>query len=711
MEKQPNRLIHQKSPYLLQHAWNPVDWYPWGEEAFRQSRKTERPIFLSSGYSTCHWCHVMEHESFENPETAAFLNRYFVPVKLDREERPDVDHLYMLFVQATTGRGGWPMSVWLTPDLKPFFGGSYFPATERWGMPSFRSLLEFLAQMWEDDRSRILDSAGSIMDQLSDLTRPQASPGEVTDIHANNCLAALERGFDPEWGGFGGVPKFPRPAALSFLFSHAAYTGNHKALDMALLTLRKMAYGGIHDQLGIEGLGGGGLARYSTDRFWHVPHFEKMLYDNAQLASSYLEAYQATREELFADTARDIFNYVLCDMTAPEGAFYSAEDADSPDPGGTGENREGAFYLWTEEEIGKLLEPEEAALFISAFGIRREGNATNDPHGEFTGKNILIRTASDEELAGTFGIPAEKVRLQLETARKKLFEARTHRPRPGLDDKILTAWNGLMISALAKGSIVLGEKRLLEAAERTARFILDTLYDPESGILLRRYRDGEAAIDGKAADYACLIQGLLDLYQASFDAEWLRTAIRLAYTQIERFFDQQTGVFYSTALDDNSVPLRIIEDNDSAEPSANSVSALNYLRLGAITGREEFRVIALRTISHFSHTLDANPSALPLLLMARNASIAKPVQIIFAGERCDPIMAQLVATALRHNRAELTMIYADKTLEDLLPEAAAIGRTHHSAPAAYLCAGGSCQPAIRDPESLDAMLGSQNNTA
>jgi uncharacterized protein YyaL (SSP411 family) len=431
-----------------------------------------------------------------------------------------------------------------------------------------------------------------------------------------------------------------------------------------------------------------------------------MLYDNAQLASSYLEAYQATREELFADTARDIFNYVLCDMTAPEGAFYSAEDADSPDPNNHGKKKEGLFYIWTEEEIGKLLEPEEAALFIPAFGIRREGNAPDDPHGEFTGKNILIRTASDEQLAGTFGIPDEKVRTLLETARKKLFEARTHRPRPGLDDKILTAWNGLMISALAKGSLILGDDKLLEAAERAAHFIIDTLYDPESGNLLRRYRDGEAAIDGKASDYAFLIQGLLDLYQASFEPEWLRTAIRLNETQMNRFSDHKEGLFYSTACDDNSLPLRMIEDNDSAEPSANSVSALNNLRLGAITGREEFRSVALRTIHHFSRTLDTNPSALPLLLVARQIAVTPPIQIIFAGERNDPVMAKLVATAVRRYRPELTVIYADETLEDLLPEAAEIGRTNHNVPAAYLCAGGCCQPAISDPESLDVMLGS-----
>mgnify|MGYP001809633122 CR=1 FL=1 len=706
MEKQPNRLIHEKSPYLLQHAWNPVDWHPWGEEAFRKARESGRPIFLSAGYSTCHWCHVMEHESFEDAGIAALLNRHFVPVKLDREEHPDVDHLYMLFVQATTGRGGWPMSVWMTPDLKPFFGGSYFPDTERWGVPSFRSVLELLADLWERDRPRLLASAGSIMDQLADFARPQPAAGEVTDKHASACLAALERGFDAEWGGFGGEPKFPRPAVLSFLFSHASATGNRHALDMALFTLRKMAEGGIHDQLGIAGLGGGGFARYSTDRFWRVPHFEKMLYDNAQLAASYLEAYQASGEELFADTARDIFNYVLCDMTSPEGAFWSAEDADSLDTGGSGEKREGAFYLWTEREIAGLLDADEAALFGAACGIRREGNAPSDPHGEFTGKNILFRAESDDELAEAFGIPVETIRQRLDNARKKLFEARKKRPRPGLDDKILTSWNGLMISALAKGSLVLGDQKLLEAAKRAARFILDTLYDSESGHLLRRYRDGEAAIEGKAADYACLILGLLDLYSASFEEGWLRAAIRLAETQIERFFDEEAGVFYSTAADDTSVPLRMIEDNDSAEPSANSVSALNYLRLAAITGGDEWRTVARRTIRHFSHALDANPSALPLLLVARQIASAPPAQIIFAGKRGDPALAKLVATAFRHNRPELTVIYADETCEELLPEAAAIGRMHKGEPAAYLCAGGSCQPAIRDQESLDAALGS-----
>lgn len=704
MEKQPNLLINEKSPYLLQHAWNPVDWHPWGEEAFRKARQEERPIFLSSGYSTCHWCHVMERESFEDAETAAFLNAHFVPVKLDREEHPDLDRFYMLFVQATTGNGGWPMSVWMTPDRKPFFGGSYFPPAERWGMPSFRSVLETLARMWEHERPKLLASAGSIMDQLFDIARPQPGADEVGSAHAARCFEALAQRFDAEWGGFGHAPKFPQPSILSFLFTHAARTGNHAAANMALVTLRKMAAGGIHDHLGVAKRGGGGFARYSTDRFWHVPHFEKMLYDNAQLATSYLEAYQLTGEPLFADTARDIFNYVLGDMTAPEGGFWSAEDADSLDPDGSGEKREGAFYLWTDEQITTLLEPDEAALFMEAFGVRPEGNAPVDPHGEFTGRNILMRSATDEELAARFGVSTDEVTRRLEKARTTLFEARKQRARPGLDDKILTSWNGMMISALAKGALVLRDKKLLEAAERAARFILDTLYDSETGTLLRRYRDGEGKIDGKAADYACLIQGLIELYQASLEPEYLSTALALADAQIERFFDQKLGVFYSTAFDDQSVPVRMVEDNDTAEPSPNSVSALNLLRLAAITGRDELREIARRTINFFSSTLEASPTALPLMLSAKALADSAPALLILSGKRDELAITRLLETAFSLYRPELTIIHADSTVPWMPPEAATIAGEHHGPPSARLCAGARCHPMITEPDELETLL-------
>ncbi len=704
MQKQPNRLINEKSPYLLQHAWNPVDWHPWGEEAFRKARQEERPVFLSSGYSTCHWCHVMERESFEDAEIAAFLNAHFVPVKLDREEHPDIDRFYMLFVQATTGNGGWPMSVWMTPDRKPFFGGSYFPPTERWAMPSFRSVLETLARMWEHERPKLLTSAGSIMDQLFDIAKPKPGTDEVGSAHAARCFEALAQRFDAEWGGFGNAPKFPQPSILSFLFSHAARTGNRTATEMALVTLRTMAYGGIHDHLGVAKRGGGGFARYSTDQFWHVPHFEKMLYDNAQLATSYLEAYQLTGEALFADTARDIFNYVLCDMTAPEGGFWSAEDADSMDPDGSEEKREGAFYVWTEEEIAALLEPDEATLFIAAFGVRPEGNAPVDPHGEFTGRNILMRVVSDEELAARFGLSTDEVTRRLEQARMKLFESRLKRPRPGLDDKILVAWNGMIISALAKGSLVLRDEKLLDHAERAARFILDTLYDTQTGKLLRRYRDGEAAIDGKANDYACLIQALIELYQASLEPHYLSTAISLADAQIERFFDQKQGAFYSTAFDDKSVPMRMVEDNDTAEPSPNSVSALNFLRLAAMSGRDELREIALRTINFFSSTLEANPTAMPLMLAARALADSAPAQLILSGKHDELAMRCFLETAFSRYRPELTIIHADSNVPWMPPEAAVIAQEHHGPPAARLCAEGQCYPVVTEPEELDTLL-------
>lgn len=700
----PNRLINEKSPYLLQHAWNPVEWYTWGEEAFEKSRKENLPVFLSVGYSTCHWCHVMERESFEDAETAAYLNRHFVPVKVDREEHPDLDRLYMLFVQATTGSGGWPMSVWLTPSLKPFYGGSYFPPVERWGRPSFRTVLETLALLWENDPEKIIDSAGLMMKRLVEIALPPVpDKSELTHATAGKCMDILERSFDPVFGGFGAAPKFPRPSIFSFLFSHAGRTGNRKALDMALFTLKKMAEGGIHDQLGITGRGGGGFARYSTDERWHVPHFEKMLYDNAQLAVSYLEAWQATRDPLFADTARDIFNYVLTEMRAPEGAFWSAEDADSRVTGSE-ERQEGAFYLWTKQEVMKLLGPDTGSLFCHAFLVREEGNAPMDHHEEFTNKNILVRAETTAQLAKRFRLEPETVEQRIREARIVLFEARGARPRPQLDDKVLTSWNGLMISALAKGYQILQENNLLEAAKRATSFILDTLYIPSSGRVLRRYRDGDASIPGNAGDYACMVQALLDLYEASFDPACLQTALRLSDAQIEHFYDQVNGGFFSTANDDRSVPLRLKEDNDGAEPSANSVTVMNLCRLAAMTGRDDLLKTAEKSLHCFSSTLIDNPLALPLMLAALDMVLDPPVQIVFAGSLNDPKTTLLLEAIYRHNRHNAVVMHADESIGTLLPDAFAIGRAHHGPPAAYLCIGGSCQAPVTDPETLSAML-------
>ncbi len=603
-----NSLIHEKSPYLLQHAHNPVDWRAWGEEAFQKARDENKPIFLSIGYSTCHWCHVMEHESFENQDIAAFLNRYFVPIKVDREERPDVDRVYMLFVQATTGSGGWPMSVWLTPDLRPFFGGTYFPPETRHGHPGFRRILESLAEAWQVDRASIVESSGAILDQLRMHTQPPPS-GLLDAAVLDSGFYAFRRTFDTRHGGFGGAPKFPRPAALEFLLRYHARTGNLEALEMVFATLNQMGRGGIRDHLG------GGFHRYATDDHWFVPHFEKMLYDQAQLAVAYLEAYQLSSDEFYADAARSTLDYVLSDMTGPGGGLYSAEDADSvADPAQPAVKVEGAYYVWTKAEIDAVLGP-DADRFNRAYGVVETGNAH-----EFPGQNIL-------SIVGQALPPAEPA------LRERLLEARARRVRPHLDDKILTAWNGLMISAFAKGALVLADTRYLDAAQRAADFVLTRMYDVAAGTLLRRFRDSDAAIPAFLDDYAFFVQGLLDLYPVEFDASRIETARRLTETMIARFEDPEAGGFFATAQDERSLVLRLKDDYDGAEPSGNAIAILNLLRLARIAGRQDFEDTAAKALAAFAPRLSQAPEAMPQMLAALEYSRSKPVQIVLAGSR------------------------------------------------------------------------------
>ena len=522
MSEPTNRLAREKSPYLLQHAHNPVDWLPWGEEAFAKARQENKPIFLSIGYSTCHWCHVMAHESFESEEVAAIMNREFVNIKVDREERPDVDRVYMTFVQATTGGGGWPMSVWLTPELKPFVGGTYFPPEDRYGQPGFSKVLERIAAAWKQGHEKIAEQGTQI---IAALAQAEASGGEATQLGAAALDAAYQqigRSYDAHEGGFGTAPKFPRPVTFNFLFrvyarAPESASGKH-ALEMNLFTLRKMAAGGMHDHLG------GGFHRYSVDAFWHVPHFEKMLYDQAQLAVAYLEAFQITREPLFEEVARDILDYVRRDMTAKEGGFFSAEDADSEVPvAGAGDpghsaKAEGAFYVWTKKELDAAL-GSSAGIFNYHYGVQPDGNVppVADPHAEFTGKNILIELQTVAETAKHFKKEEAEVRELLAKSRATLLALRAKRPRPHLDDKIITAWNGLMISAFARGAQVLDDPGYLEAATRAATFVRTQLYDESRKILVRNFREGRSEVEGFADDYAFVIQGLLDLYEASFD--------------------------------------------------------------------------------------------------------------------------------------------------------------------------------------------------
>ena len=669
-----NRLSREKSPYLLQHAHNPVDWFPWGDEAFAKAAAENKPVFLSIGYSTCHWCHVMERESFENDDVARLLNDHFVAIKVDREERPDVDRVYMLFVQASTGSGGWPMSVFLTPERKPFFGGTYFPPDNRYGRPGFGAILQNLARAWKEDRARIETSGTQVLAQLREYAEVSVDGADAGKEALDAAFNSFRRMFDPRLGGFGGAPKFPRPSVHNFLLRYHAATGNQEALEMVLLTLREMAKGGMNDQLG------GGFHRYSVDDRWFVPHFEKMLYDQAQLAISYLEAFQITRDGRYAATAREIFRYVERDLTHSGGAFFSAEDADSPDPANPAEKREGAFYVWTKQEIDAALSPEDARIFCERFGVEPAGNVAEDPHGEFRGQNILHKA---KEAGG-----AETVTRAVQT----MLKLRGSRPRPHLDDKILTGWNGLMISAFARGAQILGEARYCDAARRAAAFIRSELFDESRKVLLRRYRDGDAAVDGFLDDYAFFIVALLDLYETAFDSADLRFAIQLAERAIELFEDRENGGFFSAAPGSKDLVLSLKDDYDGAEPSGNSMMALGLLRLARITDRADFRDAADRTLRAFGSRLKSSGSGLPQMLVALHFALATPQEIVLAGPRDEAMLA-----AIHRRFLPAAVVLADRDAGRPMP--AIDGR-----PTAYVCRNYACKLPVTDAESLDRQL-------
>jgi uncharacterized protein YyaL (SSP411 family) len=733
-----NRLAREKSPYLLQHAHNPVDWYPWVEEAFAKARRENKPIFLSIGYSTCHWCHVMAHESFENKEVAVIMNREFVNIKVDREERPDVDRAYMTFVQATTGGGGWPMSVWLTPDLKPFVGGTYFPPDNRYGQPAFAAVLQRIATAWKENHDKIVEQGGQIVTALRESQSAATAEGKIDAAILDSAYHQIDRNYDPKEGGFGNAPKFPRPVTLNFLTRFYARdpeseSGKH-ALEIALFTLRKMAAGGMHDHVG------GGFHRYSVDRYWHVPHFEKMLYDQAQLAVAYLDAFQILgdphlnplnappgREPSEADVnapvqvefetvARDVLDYVARDMTSKEGGFFSAEDADSPvvtaaaDRGHL-ETKEGAFYVWPKKEIDTAL-GDAAEVFDFHYGVQPHGNAPegSDPQDEFRGKNILIGRHTIEETAKHFRKPEEEVRKLLAESRTKLFSIRAKRPRPHLDDKIIAAWNGLMISAYARGAQVLGEPRYLEIATRAAKFLQAKLYDPSSKILYRNYRGARSDIEAFADDYAFVVQGLLDLYEVSFEVDWLKFAIQLQETQDRLFFDEKNGGYFSTSGKDESVFLRMKDDNDGAEPAASSIAAMNLLRLaqfhdGPAAARAER---ARKTIDAFATTVSHFSSAMPQMLVALDYSLSKPRQIVIAGKKDAPETRALLSEVNRHFLPKAILVLADgaegqKYLGEKNDAIRAMSPIEGKS-AAYVCENFTCKAPVTDPKGLSALL-------
>ena len=707
-----NRLAHEKSPYLLQHAHNPVDWYPWGDEAFAKARRENKPIFLSVGYSTCHWCHVMAHESFESEEVAAIMNREFVNIKVDREERPDVDRVYMTFVQATTGGGGWPMSVWLTPDLKPFVGGTYFPPQDRYGQPGFKKVLERIATAWKENHDNIVEQGGKIVAALQESQSAAPTQGEIDAATLEAAYRQIDRSYDPKEGGFGNAPKFPRPVTLNFLTRSYARdpkseSGKH-ALEMALFTLRKMAAGGMHDHIG------GGFHRYSVDRYWHVPHFEKMLYDQAQLAVAYLDAFQITRDTQYEAIARDTLDYVARDMTSKEGGFFSAEDADSPvvagigDPG-HGKTAEGAFYIWTKKEIDAAL-GDAAEIFDFHYGVQAHGNAPegSDPHDEFRGKNILIERHTIAETAEHFRKTKEEIAKALAQGREKLFAIRAQRPRPHLDDKIIAAWNGLMISAYSRAAQALDDPPYLEIATRAAKFLQANLYDSSRKILYRNYREGRSDIGGFADDYAFVIQALLDLYEASFDIEWLKFAMELQDTQDRLFFDDENGGYFSTSGKDQSVFVRMKDDNDGAEPAASSVAALNLLRLSQFRDDKQMAERARKTIDAFAATLSHFPSAMPQMLVALDFSLSKPRQIVIAGKKGAPETKVLLNEVHRHFLPKTILLLADgaeaqKYLGEKNEAIRAMSLVEGK-PAAYVCENFTCKAPVTEPTALRDLL-------
>ncbi|HEX6215198.1 MAG TPA: thioredoxin domain-containing protein [Vicinamibacterales bacterium] len=712
----PNRLAREQSPYLLQHANNPVDWYPWGQDAFDAARAAGKPIFLSIGYATCHWCHVMERESFESEGVARVLNDLFVSIKVDREERPDVDRVYMTFVQATTGSGGWPMSVWLTPDLQPFYGGTYYPPTSQYGRPGFVDVLQEIGRAWREDRLQVVKSAGEIVERLAILARGSSVPSVAGEAALARTLQQFEQSFDARRGGFGDAPKFPRPSELLFLLREHQRTGNDRALAMVVQTLRAMALGGMRDHIG------GGFHRYSVDGNWRVPHFEKMLYDQAQLVLAYLEAAQATGDSFFAQIAEDTLQYVRRDMTDEKGGFYSAEDADSLPPvalakgGGPAEpphphKVEGAFYVWTADEIRTQL-GDAAPVFEARYGVLPSGNAPFDPQQEFVNQNLLYTAQSIADIARTGGKAAVDVAESLLRSRQILFEARELRPRPQLDDKVLTAWNGLMIAAFARAARVLGAGLLgqdndedptalhLLNAVAAASFIRYTMWEPKERRLLRRYRAGDAAIEAYAEDYAYLVFGVLELFQTTGDPEWLAWARELQTRQDELFWDVEGGGWFSTTGNDPSVLLRMKEDYDGAEPAPTSVAAFNALTLAHLTGDRAWEERAEAAIGAFGGRLEEMGRAVPFMAAALSSKLAAGEQIVIVGHAngADTRAMWLAANTAYRPFSVITRVdpLDQQALAEQMPWVADMKMIDGKA-TAYVCRNFACDAPSTDP--------------
>ncbi len=718
-----NRLADESSPYLLQHAHNPVDWHPWGEEALNQAKTEDKPIFLSVGYSACHWCHVMERESFENEQTAALMNEHFVNIKVDREERPDLDAIYMDAVQTMTGQGGWPMSVFLTPDGQPFYGGTYFPPEPRYGMPSFPQLLRSVSEAYSERRDQIDEQAQRLTQALDRLGNLSTQGGDLSTTALDEALMRLKQLFDDEEGGFGSQPKFPQPMTLDFALTQHKRTGDAEALFVAELTLEKMAHGGIYDQLG------GGFARYSVDSIWLVPHFEKMLYDNAQLLRSYLHVWQVTGRDLYKRVIDETLDYVLREMTSEAGGFYSAQDADS-------EGVEGKFFVWTPEEIEDVLGGEAARLFGARYGVT--------PTGNFEGETILNVFRSVDEVARRFGKTEEEVERSLAESRQKLFEAREARIKPGLDNKVLTEWNGLMIHALVECGAVLGRADALAAAQKAANFVLAEMSQAD-GKLYRtwtppqpspgggggrlsvgeeqeqinpsnatnkasapppsggRLGGGSGRLNAYLEDYAAFVRALLALYETTFDLRWLAEASRLARVMIEQFHDEANGGFFQTGRDHETLVVRRKDFIDNAIPSGNSMAAESLLRLAKLTGNDEYRKLSLQVLMLMQEAMSQQPTGFGRLLGVLDAALSPSQEIALVGELADEATQALLAEVRGRYLPHTVVALKEPKAESMLPLLE--GRTLvDGKAAAYVCENFACQLPVTEREKLGKLL-------
>jgi uncharacterized protein YyaL (SSP411 family) len=687
----PNRLINEKSPYLLQHAYNPVDWHAWNEEAFEEARAENKPIFLSIGYSTCHWCHVMEKESFEDAEVAQLMNEAFVSIKVDREERPDLDHVYMTACQMMTGSGGWPLTIVMTPEKKPFFAGTYIPKGSRFGRTGLMELIPRISEVWTNRHRDVLDSAENMTAALQSLEKE--SSGEPIDASVlDKAYQELAQRFDRTYGGFSNAPKFPTPHNFFFMLRHWRRTDQQEALNMVEKTLQEIRWGGIFDQIGF------GFHRYSTDKEWLVPHFEKMLYDQAMLGLAYLETYQATGNTTYSDTAKEIFTYVLRDMRSPEGGFFSAEDADS-------EGVEGKFYLWTEQAIQDILPSDEAELIVRAFHVRRNGNFREEASGETLGANILYTGRSLGDMAFETNLSAEELNRKIDSARRRLFEVRERRVHPHKDDKILTDWNGLMIAALARGAQVLGEKAYSDAAEEAVDFILKKMRRPD-GRLLHRYRDGEASIAAHLDDYAFLVWGLIETYEATFQARFLKTALELNTDMILHFWDQKGGGLYFTSDDAENLIVRKKEVYDGALPSGNAVAMLNLLLLGRYTGDAKLEDRAFKIQRAFSEQVRQFPSGYTQFLSAVDFGLGSSHEVVISGSLGAKEMLDALRSRFSPNQVLVFRPAEQESagIDAIAPFAKNYGSMDGKA-TAYVCSGHACKDPTTEVKELLALLG------